>query len=309
MRWAELNFRLRVGVATIDDADLAKLVESSLYDYEPDWSPPGLHLVDRPDLLMWSTSSPERGANRVARARWTEAEAEKGIDEVLAYFHDRNRAFTWCVGPSSMPADLDLRLEARGFVRDHVDLMLTAELPVQGLRTNRQVRIEHVRDEAGVISFQRLSREAHSDRSEQEFDAAITARLSYVRLPARRGGMLLAYLGGELAGNASWRDSADGRRRAEGAPCPPAHARGAAGRRPTRAAGANRAREAIAPPDWRPHPSAVSQPGSVLDPGGVPHSRGGSPELATVRANQTSAPILLNRDPPIGRRRLGCGAR
>ncbi len=199
-------FMLPGGISTRDaDANPARLVESSLYDYEPDWNPPGLNVVDRPDLRMWSTSSPERGANRVAWARWSEAEAEKGIDGVLAYFHDRNRAFTWCVGPSSMSADLDLRLEVRGFVRVHVDLILTAELPVQGFRTNPHVRIEHVCDEAGVISFLRLSQASHSDWSDEEFQAAIAERLSYLRLPTGRGGMLLAYIGTEPVGNASWR--------------------------------------------------------------------------------------------------------
>ena len=47
--------------------------------------------------------------------------------------------------------------------------------------------------------------------SPETLEALRRERLDYLRFPGRRGGTLLARVGGVLVGLASWRDSADGR--------------------------------------------------------------------------------------------------
>jgi len=188
-----------------------RLVEASLYDYEPGWLPPGCHVVARPDLLMWSSPSPSRGANRVAWVKWTEQEVERGIDEVFAYYRARGRDFSWCIGPSSTPAGLGAHLGARGLACVDASRMLTAPLPISGMRVNPDVRIEEVHDRAGVVAFVEVTRATHDDWAAEDHRAAVAERLSYIRFPGRRGGYLVARLGGKVVANAAWRDSADGR--------------------------------------------------------------------------------------------------
>ncbi len=168
-------------------------------------------MVQLPDRLLWSSRSTSHGSNRVAWVKWTEDEAEHGINEVLEYYRERDRAFSWCVGPSSTPSDLPLRLEARGLVRIDTFLMLTATLPSAPLRTNPEVRITEVSDEAGLRVHTEISQATHGHWSPEEFIEALNERRSYLAFSQRRGGFLLGYLGQQVVANAGWRDSRDGR--------------------------------------------------------------------------------------------------
>ena len=77
-----------------------------------------------------ATSRWPAGFSRVAYAKWSAADAERRIDELLAFFGGTQ--FNWYVGPSSMPDDLVARLERRGLVVQQRPRLMTAALPLFG---------------------------------------------------------------------------------------------------------------------------------------------------------------------------------
>lgn len=54
--------------------------------------------------------------NFVFNTRWSDAEADRRIDDTIAWHRDRGRGFQWLVDGFDEPADLAARLERRGFV-------------------------------------------------------------------------------------------------------------------------------------------------------------------------------------------------
>lgn len=188
---------------------LPRLAEGIVWDYDPRFLPEAVELLERPDLLLWTRPSPSKWASRVAYARWSEADAERGIDEVLAFFRARDRSFVWYVGPSSSPRDLVERLERRGLVRERPPgHLLAAELPLHDLRTNPDVLVVEARDRAELETY---ARSAHPEWSDGQVRDSIPERELLHRVYGDRAGMLLAYLDDALVGNAAWRDSTDGR--------------------------------------------------------------------------------------------------
>lgn len=193
-----------------DARDRALLAEAIMWDYEAAWLPPGMEVVDRPDLLMWRrTQGPfaqERWANRISYVRATPDRAEGIIDEALSFFGDG--PFTWVVGPSTRPADLGNRLRRRGLVDEGDADLLTADLPLRGLRKAPDVKIVEVDSAELARTGLRL---AHPGATDAELEAMTDDRLANIGRPGRRGGYLVAFLEGEPVANASYRYSADGR--------------------------------------------------------------------------------------------------
>jgi hypothetical protein len=187
----------------------AFLAERIMWDYELDFMPEGMEIVDRQDLLMWKRPTgpfaQRRWSNRVSYVRTTTAQVDRTIDEALAFFGPI--AFTWVVGPSSRPGDLAARLVARDLVDVGDGDLLTAALPISGLRGNAGVEIVEVDDEEMALIGLRL---AHPDADPGEMAVLLRDRLAYLRHPGRRGGYLVAFLGGEAVANAGYRYSADG---------------------------------------------------------------------------------------------------
>ncbi len=133
-------------------------------------------------------------------ARWTDEAAERGIDEVLAFFAARGRRFIWSIGPSSRPASLAERLERGGFTLEADTLWLAARLPVPGLRADPTLRIEPVRDEAiaraaTAIEFEHLS---EADRERIASDLLARVRADDIRA-------VVAYRAGTVVATARWR--------------------------------------------------------------------------------------------------------
>lgn len=196
-------------MAAVLPTDRALRAEAMLWDYERDFMPPGLEVVERDELLMWRRSagpaSEQRWANRVSFVRTTPADVERVIDEALAFFGAL--PLTWVVGPSSHPADLAARLRQRGLTDVGDGNLLTAVLPVAGLRSAPGVSIVEVQDEALARVGLRL---AHADAPASELEALLEERLAYLRHPGRRGGFLVAFVGDEPAANAGYRHSSDG---------------------------------------------------------------------------------------------------
>jgi hypothetical protein len=187
----------------------AFLAEGIMWDYEDDFMPEGMKIVDRPDLLMWKRPrgpfAQRRWSNRVSYVRTTSDQVERAIDEVFAFFGPV--AFTWVVGPTSSPGDLGARLVARGLVDIGDGDLLTASLPISGLRVNADLEIVEVDDEETALIGLRL---AHPDADEGEMAVLLRERLDYLRHLGRRGGYLVAFLGGAAVANGGYRYSADG---------------------------------------------------------------------------------------------------
>lgn len=192
-----------------EHVDRALRAEALLWDYERDHLPPGLEVVERDDLLMWRRAtgpmSQQRWANRVAFVRTTPVGVEGIIDETLAFLGPV--PFTWVVGPCTTPRDLPARLRERGLSDVGDGDLLTALLPIEGLRPSADVSIVEVEGEPLARIGLRL---AHPDAPAAELDLLLEERLAYLRHPQRRGGFLVASVGGEPAANAGYRYSSDG---------------------------------------------------------------------------------------------------
>lgn len=189
---------------------IARMVEALLWDYEPEWTPPGLELVERSDLLMWASASPSSNANRVVRAALTSSGADGEISRVIEFFHERERPFTWVIGPSTLPGDLGARLLSRGFTLRGRDHGLARRVETMDVAVPPDISIERVWNETQVREMVSISAAAFGYGPEAA-EAVIRERLSYLSLPARRGGYLLARVNGRVVANAGWRDSTDGR--------------------------------------------------------------------------------------------------
>ena len=189
--------------------DLALLAERASYDRLPGWrrEPPEWDTVERPDILVWSGPLPHRDLSRVCYARWTEATAEFGITEVLAFFADRNvTSFEWDVGPSSRPADLASRLANRGLVPVGRARLMTRDLTQLGPAIPSIVEVRAVLDEQTARHYFEVAR---PDWSPDRVSPALRERIAYTAETHGGAGYLVAYLHGEPVGTASWRDSTD----------------------------------------------------------------------------------------------------
>lgn len=185
------------------------LAEAMMWDYERDFMPDGMEIVERDDLLMWKRPrgplAQRRWSNRVSYVRTSTDRVERIIDEVLAFLGPV--PFTWVVGPSSRPNDLAGRLASRGLVDIGDGDLLTATLPIAGLSVRRDLEIVDVASEELAVTGLRL---AHPDADEAEMAQLLRERLAYLRHPGRQGGYLVAFLGGEPVANAGYRYSSDG---------------------------------------------------------------------------------------------------
>lgn len=180
-----------------------------MWDYEVDWLPAGMEVVERADVLMWrhreGPAAQQRWRNRVCFVRTGSDAVEALIAEATAFLDGLR--FTWIVGPSSRPGDVGARLSGLGFVDIGDGDLMTADLPVLGLRVDADVRIEEVRDERMVLLGLSL---AHPLAPAGELDSMLADRMAYLAHPTRRGGYLVAFIGDEPVANAAYRYSADG---------------------------------------------------------------------------------------------------
>jgi len=188
----------------VRDDELARYCEAMLYDYEPDWHPPGVVELHRSDVLAWKRPGWPVGYSRVAYARCDAETAEQGIDDVLAFFGDV--PFSWHVGPSSSPADLVERLERRDLVVRERPRLMTAALPLGGEWREAALRIVEVTDRDTARVGLGL---AHHDGDDLE--RALDERMRYLSFPGRTTHFLVAFIGDTPVANAAYRWSSDDR--------------------------------------------------------------------------------------------------
>ena len=95
---------------------------------------PEMTVDDREDLLLIDSGLPTDTFNKIARARLTEADANRRIAEAVGHFRTAQRPFSWWVGPGSRPLDLERRLQEHGLRAAESELgmaMELAQLPAQ----------------------------------------------------------------------------------------------------------------------------------------------------------------------------------
>jgi ribosomal protein S18 acetylase RimI-like enzyme len=81
-------------------------------------SVPGFDSLVEPDVALSAVGLPIPRLNSANATRFTNASADRRIDEVIAWFEQRGLPFVWRLGPLDTPSDLEARLVARGFTID-----------------------------------------------------------------------------------------------------------------------------------------------------------------------------------------------
>ncbi|HTP07968.1 MAG TPA: GNAT family N-acetyltransferase, partial [Anaerolineae bacterium] len=85
------------------------------------------------------------GANFTGGKRWTVEEADRKIEETIAYHRDRNIGFQWWVSPFDTPSDLPHRLEKHGLVlAGDAAMMARLNLDDLDIPVNPAVQVELV---------------------------------------------------------------------------------------------------------------------------------------------------------------------
>ena len=106
-----------IAPATMTEAELHRLFESMMFSGDPrEWMAP--EESERYSLRggMGGSGLAHPGSNGAGGMRWTAEEADRRIEEFIAYHRDRNIGFQWWVTPYDTPPDLRERLERQGML-------------------------------------------------------------------------------------------------------------------------------------------------------------------------------------------------
>ncbi len=100
---------------TMNDTDLIRAIEGNLFDfYRLAAALAGLPAQFDPEL-SWVNGAPSRWPNTIFGADFPGSDATEKIRFARDAVRDGTAPPFWSVGPSTRPADLDLRLPAEGF--------------------------------------------------------------------------------------------------------------------------------------------------------------------------------------------------
>ncbi len=143
-----------IAPANLSEAELRRLFESMMYaDDNRERIRPNANWRMSLRGGEGGTGDPHPGANFVGGKRWTEAEADQRIAEIIAFHRERNIGFQWWVSPFDTPSDLCERLERQGMVLAG-DAALMARLGLDDLdiAINPEVQVEQLTepDEAAI---------------------------------------------------------------------------------------------------------------------------------------------------------------
>ena len=186
-------------------------IEAKQWDYEPTLVVPGHTQLTLPNLLaMQNEFSTSILTNKIVHADFSgSADIEREIDAVFDFFGDK--PFSWWIGPLSKPADLDQRLEQRGFVLHDRYIGLAYELArwQDTAAANPRVKTIAVATDEDIWKHVEISAQVWG-MDERSRQSAFQERKKYLQLPDRRGGYLVAELDGRAVGNGAYRLSTDG---------------------------------------------------------------------------------------------------
>lgn len=102
--------------ATLTTDEIGRLFDSLRFSYDPrEWLPPDMGYHWNLREFAGGTGDSHPGSNIVSSVRWSEAEAEAKIGEIIGWHQQRQVGFQWLVSPYDRPKDLGQRLLAQGF--------------------------------------------------------------------------------------------------------------------------------------------------------------------------------------------------
>ncbi len=106
-----------IAPTTLTDEELQQLFESMLHANDPyEWIAPDEASQISLRGSRGGSGQAHPGSNFVGGMHWTADEADRRIEDMLAYHRERNIGFQWWVLPSDTPADLRERLEKHGLI-------------------------------------------------------------------------------------------------------------------------------------------------------------------------------------------------
>ena len=143
-------------VQDLSPAELIATIEANMAEFWKCFGRlPEAELHDEPDLLWFATGVPDGSLNGVIHSHFADDEADSRIDETVGYFERRRLPMQWWVGPSSGPADLGERLEARGLApRPWSPPGMAVDLGgLESLEAPAGLEVRRVDDEATVKSW------------------------------------------------------------------------------------------------------------------------------------------------------------
>ncbi len=106
-----------IAPATLTEDEIQRLFESLMHSGDPyEWIAPDDSGRISLRGAMGGSGTAHPGSNSVGGMRWTAEEADRRIEDMLAYHRERNIGFQWWVSPYDTPADLRERLEQHGLI-------------------------------------------------------------------------------------------------------------------------------------------------------------------------------------------------
>ncbi len=194
-----------IAPATLTEEELHRLFESMMHAGDPhEWLPP--NVSGRMSLRggMEGSGAAHPGSNFVGGMRWTAEEADRRIEETIAYHRERHIGFQWWVTPYDTPPDLGQRLEQHGLVLAG-DAATMARLGLDDLDipTNPDVTVEVLDgyDEAAMDAVAHIAIVCFNWTQQQvdEQRPGMVERMRDERIREREA-HYLAYLKGQPAG-------------------------------------------------------------------------------------------------------------
>lgn len=130
---------------------------------------PGMRVVEEPDLVLVDSGLPCDTFNVVCRTRLEAPTALSRARQVIAYFRDAGRLFSWWCGPADRPDNLGEFLLAAGLEMAETELAMAADLAALwaaqpspgGLEIQRVSTSDQLEDFARIIGATQGSPDPH----------------------------------------------------------------------------------------------------------------------------------------------------
>lgn len=192
----------------IDQIILA--IEAEQYDFEPALRIPGLKEIRNEEIILrLSEGSSSVFSNKVVRSVFT-SNADEKISKIIDFYGTKRKNFSWWIGPKSQPDDLSLRLESKGFTLEDVYIGLAISVQQAPSFKKSDWTVKEALTETELRNHVSINAEVWGMDS-ASIEASIREKMSYVSLPGRRGGYIVAYHNTGLPiGNGTYRISSDG---------------------------------------------------------------------------------------------------
>jgi GNAT superfamily N-acetyltransferase len=135
-----------IAPATLTDEELRRLFESTHNSFDArEWISPNANGRFGLRGGRWGSGDAHPGSNGIGGVHWTAEEADRRIEETIAYHRERHIGFQWWVNADNTPSDLGARLEKQGLVLagdvvtmarlglDQIDIPINPEIMVETL--------------------------------------------------------------------------------------------------------------------------------------------------------------------------------